>query len=174
MFIRLAIEYAVNHYISFRGNAGLSKQYATSPIDAFAKLVEQMVLYETASNDEDNNSAKVLLGTQILSIIVLCMAQRHETEQDKFSQKPFLRMLSGVMMNICKMDAQGIEPQLLIALGYVRLLLLCDHIQVQLTDPPFSLTAIPCTLSNLAISQDLRLDGFNSCHIVLSCQGFYN
>ncbi|GAB5590858.1 CCR4-NOT core subunit cdc39 [Umbelopsis nana] len=117
LFIRLAIEYAVKHYVSFRGKAGLSKQYATSPIDAFAKLVEQMILHETSSNDEDNNSAKVVLGTQILSIIVLCLAQRHEVEQEKFSQKPFLRMLSGVMMNVCRMDAPGIEPPLLVALG---------------------------------------------------------
>ncbi|CAO3672991.1 unnamed protein product [Umbelopsis ramanniana] len=117
LFIRLAIEYAVKHYISFRGNAGLSKQYATSPIDAFAKLVEQMILRETASNDEDNNSAKIVLGTQILSIIVLCMAQRHEVEQETFSQKPFLRMLSGVMMNVCKMNAPEIVPQMLVALG---------------------------------------------------------
>jgi hypothetical protein len=117
----LAIEYAVKHYISFRGNAVVSKQYATSPIDAFAKVVEQMIHRETASSDEDNNSAKVVLGTQILSIVVLCMAQRHEVEQDKFSQKPFLRMLSGIMVNICKMDAQDIVPQMLVALGYVHL-----------------------------------------------------
>lgn len=125
MFIRLAIEYAVKHYISFRGNVGLSKQYATSPIDAFAKLVEQMILRETASNDEDNNSAKIVLGTQILSIIVLCMAQRHEVEQETFSQKPFLRMLSGVMMNVCKMNAPEIVPQMLVALGYVPLDTIC-------------------------------------------------
>ena len=86
-----------------------------------------MILRETASNDEDNNSAKIVLGTQILSIIVLCMAQRHEVEQETFSQKPFLRMLSGVMMNVCKMNAPEIVPQMLIALGYVSLKTICKQ-----------------------------------------------
>lgn len=115
-FVRMAIEYSLKHYTVYKNTHGLTRQYSTLPIDAFAKLVEQMIMHAASANEEDRHSAKVVLGTQILSIIVLCMAQRHEQEQEKFAQKPFLRILSGVLMNICQLGIQEIESQMLTAL----------------------------------------------------------
>lgn len=101
--LRMYAEICVSQYRtrSLRNsNIGMMRQ-----VDALAKLISYLIMTE--------KTAKVKLTNRALSVIVLVLARDHETSSENFNQKPFLALLSSVLVelsraHVCKAVDLGI------------------------------------------------------------------
>ncbi|KAI8069271.1 CCR4-Not complex component, Not1-domain-containing protein [Gongronella butleri] len=99
-FLRMALETCVQHYIQ-------GKPRAIHWVDALARLVAHLV-----SLTPDASKQVALIG-HTLSVVVLVLAQYHETLGLRFNQKPFFRLLSLLLLEICKLPNAHIDDGIL-------------------------------------------------------------
>lgn len=49
---------------------------------------------------QDNYTSKITMATHVLSVAVLVLAHQHETLNTQFNQKPFLKLLSSLFIEL--------------------------------------------------------------------------
>lgn len=49
---------------------------------------------------QDDYTSKITMTTHVLSIVVLVLAHQHETLNTQFNQKPFLKLLSSLFIEL--------------------------------------------------------------------------
>ncbi|KAI9261911.1 CCR4-Not complex component, Not1-domain-containing protein [Helicostylum pulchrum] len=72
-------------------------------IDAYTKLVGYMVRLQ------ENYTSKITMTTHVLSVVVLVLAHQHETLSTQFNQKPFLKLLSSLFIELNQSTSQDKE-----------------------------------------------------------------
>ncbi|KAI7871980.1 CCR4-Not complex component, Not1-domain-containing protein [Mucor mucedo] len=83
-FFRLCTEICIDLYQPSRPQS----------IDAYTKLVGYMIRIQ------DNYTSKITMATHVLSVAVLVLAHQHETLNTQFNQKPFLKLLSSLFIEL--------------------------------------------------------------------------
>ncbi|KAK4521394.1 chaperone ATPase hsp78 [Mucor velutinosus] len=83
-FFRLSTETCIELYPPARPQA----------IDAYTKLIGYMVRLQ------ENNMARIKMISHVLSVIVLVIAHQHENQSIHFNQKPFLKLLSSLFIEL--------------------------------------------------------------------------
>ncbi|KAI8333328.1 CCR4-Not complex component, Not1-domain-containing protein [Chlamydoabsidia padenii] len=99
-FLRMGTETCVQHYM-------MGKPKAIQYVDALAKLMTFMVALEESSQQQSK-----MVG-HIISVIVLVLAQYHESMGAHFNQKPFFRLLSMVFTELSKSQVKTIDSSVL-------------------------------------------------------------
>ncbi|KAI8372978.1 CCR4-Not complex component, Not1-domain-containing protein [Radiomyces spectabilis] len=119
MFFRLCVETCVDHANKYNSLPGQSPNLAYQPIDALSKLIVVLVQLPAESPNPNQNASKVNQFSKILSIIVLALAQQHETRAQQFNQKPFLRIFTSLLgdLHVAEQQIQPIYIPLLTALA---------------------------------------------------------
>lgn len=105
LFFRVCAEASVSSYIKCV-EAG-EFEHCFQALDATSRLIVYMIKYQGDSMGGNNDSAKVLYLTKILSIFVLVLANYHEEQGVGFQQKPFFRFFSSLIN-----DFHALEPHL--------------------------------------------------------------
>jgi CCR4-NOT transcription complex subunit 1 len=77
--------------------SGSSSQTAYQSIDANAKLIALLV---KTFNGEASNVSRPAYFRKILSILVLVLVNEHEQRRQEFNQKPFFRLLVGLLTEL--------------------------------------------------------------------------
>ncbi|KAI8089351.1 CCR4-Not complex component, Not1-domain-containing protein [Halteromyces radiatus] len=98
-FLRMGIETCVQHYI-------LGKPKAIQWVDALVKLMVFMVKLESSEQQSK------MVG-HIMSVIVLVLAQYHESMGSHFNQKPFFRLLSLIFIELKKSQIKCFDSTVL-------------------------------------------------------------
>lgn len=83
-FFRLSTETCIELYQPSRPQS----------IDAYTKLIGYMVRLQ------ESNMAKIKMISHVLSVIVLVIAHQHENQNIHFNQKPFLKLLSSLFIEL--------------------------------------------------------------------------
>lgn len=83
-FFRLSTETCIELYQPSRPQS----------IDAYTKLTGYMVRLQ------ENNMSKIKMISHVLSVIVLVIAHQHENQNVHFNQKPFLKLLSSLFIEL--------------------------------------------------------------------------
>ncbi|ORX59649.1 Not1-domain-containing protein [Hesseltinella vesiculosa] len=99
-FLRMALETCVQHYIQ-------GKPKAIHWVDALARLVAQWTALIS------DPAKQVALIGHTMSVIVLILAQYHENLGMRFNQKPFFRILSLLLIELCKLQSVQIDDGIL-------------------------------------------------------------
>ncbi|KAF8674211.1 Not1 protein [Rhizoctonia solani] len=99
-FFRVCTETSVEQWTKYTtaGDYGTAYQ----PIDALSRLIVLMIKY---NGDATDLPAKVHYLTKILSIVVLVLAQAHESSVEFPQQKPFFRFFSSLLNDINGLEA---------------------------------------------------------------------
>lgn len=100
LFFRMCTEVSVGHYLKQHAVGGTRASGIYSPIDTYAQLIVYLVKYHADPHGANDEHAKVLYLTKILSIIVLVLAQSHEELGARFQQKPFFRLFSSLLFDL--------------------------------------------------------------------------
>jgi CCR4-NOT transcription complex subunit 1 len=66
----------------------------TQAIEAYTKLIGCML------HLQNNSTVKVTMASQVLSVVVLVLAHHHENQNLHFNQKPFLKLLSSLFIEL--------------------------------------------------------------------------
>lgn len=86
----------------------MGKPKAIQYVDALAKLMTFMVVLEDSPKQQSK-----MVG-HIISVIVLVLAQYHESMGPHFNQKPFFRLLSMVFTELSKSRVKAIDASVLV------------------------------------------------------------
>ncbi|KAI7857086.1 CCR4-Not complex component, Not1-domain-containing protein [Circinella umbellata] len=104
-FFRLCTETCLEHFLSFKSLSAAFQNRTMQLIDAYAKLVAYMIHVSSSSSSSVNNkeeekeeeaSEKIAIAARSFSVVILVLAQHHETRGMHFNQKAFLRILSSL------------------------------------------------------------------------------
>ncbi|KAI8335037.1 CCR4-Not complex component, Not1-domain-containing protein [Chlamydoabsidia padenii] len=134
LFYRVCLEASIQHAIKYKqmpgggvGNqpsAMTAASLAYQPIDAFSKLVVELLLQQqqqlsSPETAKQPSSAKLSQFTKVLSVIVLILAQHHEQRRQQFDQRPFLRLFTSLLTDLhaAEQQLQGIYIPVLITLA---------------------------------------------------------
>ncbi|KAI9026639.1 CCR4-Not complex component, Not1-domain-containing protein [Phycomyces nitens] len=119
LFYRVCIEASVEHAIKFKEIPGQSPSLAYQPIDAFSKLAIGIVKLQTDPTNVNHNTAKVNEFNKVTSVILLILAQHHEQRQQKFNQRPFMRLFTCLLSDLhaAEHQLQSVYIPLLTALS---------------------------------------------------------
>jgi CCR4-NOT transcription complex subunit 1 len=101
-FFRVCAETSVEQWSKYTAAGDYGSAY--QPIDALSRLIVLMIKY---NGDATDLPAKVHYLTKILSIVVLVLAQAHESSIEFPQQKPFFRFFSSLLN-----DVNGLESHL--------------------------------------------------------------
>ncbi|KAI9030832.1 CCR4-Not complex component, Not1-domain-containing protein [Phycomyces nitens] len=110
-FFRLCIETCVNQSLTFSPNNASHQRRVGITIDSFSKLVRYTIIMEPRKDDK----AKIKYLSDTLSIVILVLANHHQTRGTNFYQKPFLRLLSSLFSEISKIGIKSVESGMIIA-----------------------------------------------------------
>ncbi|KAI9595324.1 CCR4-Not complex component, Not1-domain-containing protein [Syncephalis fuscata] len=97
LFFRISIELATEIYQKQSTVPSSSSQAAYQPVDANAKLIALLV---KTFNEETGGISRAAYFRKILSIIVLVLVNEHELRRQEFNQKPFFRLLVGLLTEL--------------------------------------------------------------------------
>ncbi|KAI8355165.1 CCR4-Not complex component, Not1-domain-containing protein [Blakeslea trispora] len=106
LFYRICIETSIEHAIKFKQLPGQPSGLAYQPIDAFSKLVVNLLKLQQPSTPvgtptaEAQDASRITLLNKVLSIVVLVAAQHHEQRQQQFNQRPFLRLFNSLFSDL--------------------------------------------------------------------------
>jgi CCR4-NOT transcription complex subunit 1 len=122
LFFRVCIEASVASYMKCIATGDFD--YAFQALDAFSRLVVYMIKYHGDASGVNNDHAKVVYFTKILSIFLLVVAGMHEEQGVEFQPKPFFRFLSSLVNDLHSMEAAlgSAYFQLLLTLRYSAIL----------------------------------------------------
>ncbi|KAG8732244.1 hypothetical protein FRC11_014912 [Ceratobasidium sp. 423] len=112
-FFRVCTETSVEQWTKYTAAGDYGAAY--QPIDALSRLIVLMIKY---NGDATDLAAKVHYLTKILSIVVLVLAQAHESSVEFPQQKPFFRFFSSLLN-----DVNGLEAHLPL---FPLLVAICD------------------------------------------------
>lgn len=131
LFYRVCLEASIQHAIKYKqlpGSGGnqppamATASLAYQPIDAFSKLVVELLQHQQLSSPDSAkqpNSAKLAQFSKILSVIVLILAQHHEQRRQQFDQRPFLRLFTSLLtdLHVAEQQLQGVYIPILITVA---------------------------------------------------------
>ncbi|KAL0088093.1 Not1 transcription factor [Phycomyces blakesleeanus] len=109
-FFRLCTETCVNQSLMFSPNNTSHQRRVGVTIDSFSKLVRYTIMVEPSKDDK----AKIKHLSDTLSIVILVLANHHQTRGTNFYQKPFLRLLSSMFSEISKIGIKSVESGMII------------------------------------------------------------
>ncbi|GAA5988666.1 hypothetical protein JCM10908_003667 [Rhodotorula pacifica] len=120
LFFRVCAEVSIDSYIKNKAAGGTPATGIFQPIDAFARLITFMIKYHADPTGVNNDKAKVVYLTKTLSIVVLVIANSHETLGVHFQAKPGFRFFSSLLSNLAAVEThlgQAYQP-ILVALSH--------------------------------------------------------
>ncbi|GAA5967764.1 hypothetical protein JCM8115_006439 [Rhodotorula mucilaginosa] len=120
LFFRVCAEVSIDSYIKNKAAGGTPATGIFQPIDAFARLITFMIKYHADPTGVNNDKAKVVYLTKTLSIVVLVIADSHETLGIHFQAKPGFRFFSSLLSNLATVEShlgQAYQP-ILVALSH--------------------------------------------------------
>ncbi|GAA5866964.1 hypothetical protein JCM3774_003736 [Rhodotorula dairenensis] len=120
LFFRVCAEVSIDSYIKNKAAGGTPATGIFQPIDAFARLITFMIKYHADPTGVNNDKAKVVYLTKTLSIVVLVIANSHETLGIHFQAKPGFRFFSSLLSNLAAVEShlgQAYQP-ILVALSH--------------------------------------------------------
>ncbi|KAJ1537025.1 hypothetical protein HK096_005081 [Nowakowskiella sp. JEL0078] len=105
LFFRVCTEMSVDNFIKLKvSNTHPSLVYQA--VDAFARLIVLLVRYYSDSGSPNASNNQIKLTTNILSIVVLVLVHSHEQHRASFNQRPFLRLFSTLLTDLCTYEEQ--------------------------------------------------------------------
>ncbi|KAI9256566.1 CCR4-Not complex component, Not1-domain-containing protein [Phascolomyces articulosus] len=109
LFFRVCIETSIDRVLKYKQIPGQSPGTAYQLIDAFSKLVVGLIKLPTGSPESSNSNTsatKINQFSQVLSVIVLILAQHHEQDKRLFNQRPFLRLFTCLLSDLHSSEQQ--------------------------------------------------------------------
>ncbi|KAI9263360.1 CCR4-Not complex component, Not1-domain-containing protein [Phascolomyces articulosus] len=92
VFFRFCTDTCLEHFLSFKSLSISFQNRTMQLIDAYAKLLVYMIHVD----DSEGDAGKIAMAARAFSVVILVLAQHHETRGIHFNQKAFLRILSSM------------------------------------------------------------------------------
>ncbi|RKP25851.1 CCR4-Not complex component, Not1-domain-containing protein, partial [Syncephalis pseudoplumigaleata] len=108
LFFRVSIELSAEIYQKQAAIPGCTNQGAYQSVDANAKLIALLV---RTFHEETGGVSRPAYFRKILSIIVLVLVNEHEQRRQEFNQKPFFRLLVGLLAELNTGDTLSGDEQ---------------------------------------------------------------
>ncbi|KAH7041928.1 CCR4-Not complex component, Not1-domain-containing protein [Macrophomina phaseolina] len=126
-FLRVCVEASVDAYEREELVPFPSLDNAYIFVDALAKLIVSLVIYQGEGEDTASNKPKYLEG--ILSLIILVLSHHQRTRHERLNQKVFFRLFNSI---ICELHDErdllpGLEPDFMLVIGKAFLVLQPKH-----------------------------------------------
>ncbi|GAA6025465.1 hypothetical protein JCM8202_003622 [Rhodotorula sphaerocarpa] len=120
LFFRVCAEVSTDSYIKNKAAGGTPATGIFQPVDAFARLITFMIKYHADPTGVDNDRAKVHYITKVLSIVVLVIADSHETLGVHYQARPHYRFFSSLLSNLASIEGHlgAAYPSILVALSH--------------------------------------------------------
>lgn len=113
LFLRVCTETCVEDY-----NKKIDSSNKYAYLDAFSKLLALLVQSSETDLTAASGDSQSEYFTTILTVICLLLVKDHQTRKLEFDQRPYFRLLSGILTELQAYEAQFSQPvylQLLIA-----------------------------------------------------------
>ncbi|KAG0182584.1 hypothetical protein DFQ29_003364 [Apophysomyces sp. BC1021] len=106
LFYRVCLDVSIEHAIKYKQLPGQSPGLAYQPTDALSKLIVGLIKLPVDGANVNHNSTRLKQFSDVLSVIVLILAQHHEQRQQQFNQRPFLRLFTSLLSDLHSSEQQ--------------------------------------------------------------------
>ncbi|KAF7728004.1 hypothetical protein EC973_006769 [Apophysomyces ossiformis] len=106
LFYRVCLDVSIEHAVKYKQLPGQSPGLAYQPMDALSKLVVGFIKLPVDNMTMNHNTTRLKQFSDVLSVIVLILAQHHEQRQQQFNQRPFLRLFTSLLSDLHASEQQ--------------------------------------------------------------------
>ncbi|KAI8368213.1 CCR4-Not complex component, Not1-domain-containing protein [Radiomyces spectabilis] len=109
-FFRLCTETCVSRFLASKSLGASYQRRAIQLMDAYGKLVAYLV---RVGDQDDQGKMKLVIHS--FSVVILVLAQHHESRGPAFVQKPFMRLLTALYSELNKIRQPSLNAGILVA-----------------------------------------------------------